>query len=729
MKAQRRILLTAALATLCLGTQAQKLSPSTSVLAMEYENGKALAAKGMGDNSQTAASASGSTLSTFIHITDDKAISQIEALGGKVHARYGTGIVTATLPMESLRQLAGIEGVSYVQAAHKVHLTMDVAREEAGVDLAHGETNSPGFYTGEGVIVGVVDQGLEYGHVAFYETDHSALRIKRVWNQNGTGNAPEGFDYGTELTTEQEILAAQTDTRSTYHGSHVTNIAAGGDLGSRYYGVAHDADIVFVSCAGSSTNVVDAVKYIFDYADKVDMPCVVNLSLGLHVGPHDGTSAIDRAFDEMAGPGRIIVGAAGNEGQDNLHVTKTFTENDTILKTMGLFTQSGNTNYSVADVWGSPGTNFKIKVVVVNSIKGNIVCELDEVSTEGEIREINIDFPSSSGVTGTLTMAAYVDPDNNRPNAVLNNKITSIPSTHRIGYVVTGEPGNEIHMWDPYMVGFTNASKPGWTNGSTTTTVGEIGGTGKSVISVGAYCTKISDTSISGDICEMNTATTGTVGERCPFTSHGPTVDGRMKPDVCAPGAGIVSAVSKLYSGFSRGYNTVIGQTTYDNNDYFYEINAGTSMASPFVAGTVAIWLQANPDLAPEDVRKIIASTSRHDMYTGAATADDNLWGYGKISAYDGLVEALTYTGIEEIGTDQPLFRIETDRAGRSATVSLPSDQSRASVTLYNAAGVPVASFAEVGNGQKLSFGALPSGVYVLKMSLGGTVQTIKTMY
>lgn len=724
MKTQRRLLLSFAFASLCVGAQAQKLSPQTMVAALEHESNQASLAQGLGGNSQTE-----TTLSTFIHITDDKAIEQIEALGGKVHAKYGTGLVTATLPMSALRQLGSIDGVNYVQAASQVHYTMDAARSEAGVDLAHSETNGLGSYTGKGVIVGVIDGGLEYGHVAFYDSDHTASRIKRVWNQNGSGNAPAGFDYGTELTSEQEILASQCDLRTSYHASHVTNIATGADLSSPYHGIAYDADIVFVSCAGSSTNVVDAVKYVFDYAESVGKPCVVNLSLGMHVGPHDGTSEIDRAFDEMAGPGRIIVGSAGNEGQEKLHATKSFTETDSVMKTMELFTTSGSYQYAVADIWGSVGSNFKVKVVVVNSIKGNIICEMDELSTTGEIEEINLEFPSSSGVVGELTMAAYVDPNNNRPNAVLNSKITSIPSTHRIGYVVTGEPGAEVHIWDPYMEGFTNASKPGWTNGDTDYTVGEIGGTGKSTISVGAYCTKLSATSISGDACEMNTTTTGYVGERCPFSSHGPTVDGRMKPDVTAPGAGIVSASSKLYSGFSRSYNTVIGRTTIDGNDYFYEMNAGTSMSSPFVAGTIALWLQANPSLAPDDIRKILAASSRHDSYTCEAGTTDNLWGYGKISVFDGLKETLAYTGIEEVGTDEPLFSVQTDRSDCSATVSLSSDDSRASVVLYNAAGIPVASFANVANGQKLTFGALPRGIYVLKMKIGGSVQTIKTMF
>ena len=130
------------------------------------------------------------------------------------------------------------------------------------------------------------------------------------------------------------MLNVVYDSSSEYHGAHTMGIAAGGDMKSKYYGVAPDADIVFVSFKSDDTNIADAIKYIFDYADKVDKPCVINMSLGQHIGPHNGTSFLDRLIDESTGPGRIIVGAAGNEGNVRLHTSKTFTADDTQLKSM-----------------------------------------------------------------------------------------------------------------------------------------------------------------------------------------------------------------------------------------------------------------------------------------------------------------------------------------------------------------------------------------------------------
>ena len=77
--------------------------------------------------------------------------------------------------------------------------------------------------------------------------------------------------------------------------------AAGADKSSSFYGMAPDADIVFVSFAEENTNIADAIKYIFDYADKVSKPCVINMSLGSHYGPHDGTSYLDQSMSLKSG--------------------------------------------------------------------------------------------------------------------------------------------------------------------------------------------------------------------------------------------------------------------------------------------------------------------------------------------------------------------------------------------------------------------------------------------
>lgn len=720
MKTLSRMLTLAVFAAVGLGTQAQKLSPQAKIIALQNERAQSVSSH------PSLATADTTAIPVFLHLTSEDALVQIETLGGKVHARFGNGRVTATLPAGALQQIADIDGVSYVQPAGNVHLLMDEARGEAGADLAHSGAIGLGAYTGKGVVVGIIDQGLEFRHVAFYDRNRTALRIRRVWLQNGTGNAPAGFGYGKELVTEAEIIGAVTDVTSSYHATHVANIAAGADSSSPYYGVAPDADIVFVSCKSTAANVADAAKYIFDYADSVGKPCVVNISLGMHQGPHDGSSETDCIFDAITGPGKIIVGAAGNEGEQDIHVSKRFTENDTQLKTMQMLIAGDYYQYGLADIWGSTGSDLKVKVAVVNALKGNILYETEEVScADNEV--LRVPLTQSSGAIGTVTVAATIDPHNRRPNAVVQDTITALPANHRIGIIVSGEAGAEAHIWDPYKKGFTGASRPGWTGADAEYTVSELGGTGKSVISVGAYCTRLQYTSLDNLTYTLNEATAGSPGGRCPFSSHGPTSDGRMKPDVCAPGAGIVSGVSKLYRSFSSASSTLAGKTSVDGRDYYYGINMGTSMSSPYVCGAVALWLQANPALTPADVRQIIASTARRDDHTDGVA--DNLWGYGKIDVAAGLKETLASVGIEETGNGEPFFSVTFDRSDCSATVRLPSTGSSAAVTLYDSAGTPVATFRKVTDGQRLRFGFLSRGVYVLRLSTGGNVETIKTVF
>lgn len=700
-----------------INASAQKLSPGASVQLMQPDMKKA----GMAAEN----AAGGQKVEVFVRTSGADAIEKIKALGGEVRGVYGNGSITASLPLSAVRSVSELEEVEYIQVANKARLLMDAARKDAGADLAHSETNGLGAYKGEGVVVGIVDSGFEYGHIGFYDSERNGLRIKRVWNQNSTGNSPAGFGYGTEYTSEGEILAARYDVNSSYHGTHVAGIASGADLSSLYYGVAPDADLVLVSYGGTTANITDAVKYIFDYAESVGKPCVVNLSLGSHYGPHDGTSDTDRLFDELTGPGRIIVGAAGNEGNTKVHAGKTFTESDNTLKTMLMMTQYGGQYINQTDIWGSAGSNIKVKVVVVNPLKGNILYESEEASS-ADNGEVLAYFPEESKVSGYISLAAVTDPENNRPNGFLQCVVTQMASNVKIGVVVTGEAGAEVHLWDTLIQGFSGGSLSGWTGGDAQYSVGEIGGTGKNVVAVGSYTTKTSFRALDGYTYNLDESVIGSMSGISTFSSRGPTLDGRVKPDITAPGAGVASATSQYQAGFSKYTSSMVGSTFVNGREYYYEVNAGTSMASPYVTGTVALWLQANPSLTPQEVLDIIRQSARTDAYTGDVAETGNTWGAGKIDTFEGLKLALSTSGVTSAEAEQQLFRIVTDRSDRSVSVYLPGSVNAAEVEVYSSTGQKAAAFASVSNGQKLSLSSLPAGVYVLKMQQGGVRHSVK---
>jgi len=195
---------------------------------------------------------------------------------------------------------------------------------------------------GKGVIVGVVDTGIDIHHPDFRTKDgKSRIAWLLVVGHLPAGLHPDLEDaYG--CTDSQQtacaiyaaadidglIKSGDTSIRDTVgHGTHVTSIAAGnGGLmindSPKFVGAAPEATLVIVSASSSSGgfadgDVLNGARFIFDRADAMKMPAVINLSVGSDFGPHDGTSDIEKGLAAMIGddkPGRAIVTAAGNSG-------------------------------------------------------------------------------------------------------------------------------------------------------------------------------------------------------------------------------------------------------------------------------------------------------------------------------------------------------------------------------------------------------------------------------
>lgn len=716
---KKRKILIAVILSAAFHAQAQKLSPNTSLMLNDWEAQKKEAVQKNGMNAPA-----NRMVSAFISVDDSKVADELRKHGVTVRSVLG-GVVTASLPISSINTIAAIDGVTNIQAGTEARLLMDNARADANVDACHTATESLGDYTGKGVVVGIVDNGFEYAHADFLKNDYTETRVVRVWEQGATsGNAPEKYGYGAEYTTLNDMKRARLDTYDTFHGTHVAGIAAGSDRSTNYYGVATEADIVLVSFITSqSTSVIDGIKYVFDYAESVGKPCVVNISLGTHLGPHDGTSDTDRALAELVGPGRIIVGAAGNEGTKAVHASKTFSEGNTTMKTMiGFDNDKAATKTARIDIWGDKDATLKVKPVVVNTNDGSIVAELSEVATDGE-KNAELSFPEGCGVEGTVQMALQVSPSNDRPNVLAICSATSIADNRRIGLVITGSEGSTVHMWNSDVTGyFLSEGKEGWTDGDDIYTIAEIGGISPDVITVGSYNTKDSYKDLMGNVHDVDADKMGNVGERSLFSSCGPTTDGRQKPDVVAPGCAVVSATSKYWQGFYP--MAAVAKSQYAND--CYDVNIGTSMSSPFVTGTVALWLQANPTLTPADIRSILNASSRHDYNTGSAdSCDRNKWGAGKIDAYAGLQIAAGKTGIRDTQADVQLFSITTDRAARTAKVMYAA-KGNATLSIYTTTGQKVATQTLTTSGQTVSLSQLTHGVYVFRLEQGGAAHTVK---
>ena len=221
----------------------------------------------------------------------------------------------------------------------KINL-FDVSGGELG-NAFHLGTNAKIFSNGgKGVIVGIVDTGIDYKHEDFID-DTGKSRILYIWDQTDAGgpNPSYPYNYGSEWTKTQidnEIdgtpagIVREEDTNG--HGTHVAGTAAGdgsatnGDeLAGKYKGMAPEAELIIVKTDLTSCHIIDGVNYIFSKANSLGKPAVVNLSLGTHQSPHDGTGSLSHAMDESIKTGgsetkgRVVVVAAGNEGSDEIH--------------------------------------------------------------------------------------------------------------------------------------------------------------------------------------------------------------------------------------------------------------------------------------------------------------------------------------------------------------------------------------------------------------------------
>jgi subtilisin family serine protease len=221
-----------------------------------------------------------------------------------------------------------------------------------------------------------------------------------------------------------------------------------------------------------------------------------------------------------------------------------------------------------------------------------------------------------------------------------------------------------INMWNSfvsntsgYYGAFVSNGRSWAVNGDREMTISDIAAS-KSVITVGAYASKLNFTNVSG----QNLGYTGYVakGDITPFSSHGPTADGRIKPDIAGPGMTIASALSSYDTSFSstgQSYLFVVNvyHNPNNNRDYPFGQLSGTSMSSPAVSGIVAMMLQIKNDLTPDEVKDILAQTAIRDGFTGTLPpGGNNFWGNGKVNAYGAVKQVLfLLTGIKtDVETD-----------------------------------------------------------------------------
>jgi minor extracellular serine protease Vpr len=655
----------------------------------------------------------------LMQISDENALDVLKTLGAHQvsHVRQ---IYSFRIPLDVVELVFGVAGVERIEIGS--NLSLDMVRElnSARVDSVHnnwgGLLDQP--YFGTGVVIGVIDWGFDYTHPNFYDTTLTNMRLVRAWDQNkNSGPAPALYGFGTEYVGSSELLTAQEDTLYVFgpgsHGTHVAGIAGGSGSGQIAYGVAPDADLIFISLKRDAPSLIDGFNYIKDYAESVGKPWVVNMSFGSHLGPHDGTSLQNIGIDNLHGPGAIFVGSAGNNGNNNFHLDRDFTVNPDTLITVVNFNNSLSNYFGQAlSIWGSSSSSFGIALRFVNS--SNVTLYETPFYYTGD-EPVTIDTIDVNGVEVVVRITAVSSFEtNDKPNILLEVRNTSGLKT----VLLTYSEDSHVHMWNiarldnrftNWGVNLTN-NYPGAVGGDHHYGLGEPAGVGKNVITVASYQAE-----------QWNSAGTSFVfGNISSFSSRGPTVDERTKPDIASTGQEVLSSINSFDPSNQSG---LLFSFEFEGRTYGFKRFSGTSMSGPMVAGIVALMLEANPLLSASGAKEILKMTARLDHLTGDINpADGHLqWGWGKANALAAVLAAKDFVGINEMVWVEQAFSLFPNPA-TSAPVSIRLSenlQGRDDLTLYayDMSGNVIREIKLTGEAtQQLDLGELSSGAYLFQM-------------
>ena len=611
-------------------------------------------------------------------------------------------IYILNIPISHLGAMSEDNRVVRIEAHEALRPLMNQVPNSVSADKAWEGEILPQAFTGKGVIAGVIDSDLDFTHPMLLDSMGNT-RVRRFidFTTDSLGNKKNDVYDSEEL---MELKHCPVDDDISYHGTHVTSIMAGSAVNSKtshYSGIAPEAEIVF-ECQESSQSLqlgnkknttasfLLAFKHIFDYADECNQPCVINASWGVNFSPMDPCVLENEALKELTGPGRIIVAGAGNHGdvltvmeksEEEQEVSTSF---DTYNSPLVLFLM---TDYpQTIKLEAFPELELKIPTDTLDMLGGE-VCRLnmDSLIFVDVFKVMGVSTHNFQNLYGiVIDIDDYIKYYNRDSSGSLmwsfGNRVSLVSDHAGLLYAY------------PYMCNYRNNGQAYLNSQYTLLWPAES----EDVITVGSYNDR------SGSY--------GNVGLRSSFSSIGPTWDGRIKPDVLAPGNKILAAGNSYYRFVSWWPKDSLHSS--DNSLFYIMQDSGTSMASPVVAGAVALWLQAKPDLSPEDIHNLLARTCKHPI---DITYPNIEYGYGNIDVYAGLLDILGIDGIEELSLHQPkIFRVVL-RGKQLSVVDRTTDalvDEMLRISIYSTDGVMVSS--SVGNTIDLSH--LSSGVYAVQV-------------
>jgi len=551
----------------------------------------------------------------------------LAAAGAEVNTIAG-GVTTALAPLSRIPDILGVAGIRSIEMEQPLVLCTDVSALAINADDLWGgppPAYSASGETGENVVVGIVDTGLDVYHEDFRTAAGS--RVKACWDQTiSTGTRPAGFTYGSEYSTSQINASQYPGTDDLGHGTHIAGVAAGNGRATggavpqfTFPGIAPEADLVFVKLTpspnGSYTDarVIDGVNFVFQKAAALGKPAVVLLAVSKMTGPHDGSDAMDVALTALTGPGKLLVVAGGNEYGRSRHAEWTASSSQ----------PSGNMTVNVPAyvASGNAGDHFQVEAWYDATENVTVTMTTPAGMVIGPVlRGTQITVQSPSGVVTIKNGVATSSNGSFKIEYSLSRGSLTFPAlasgTWTVGLTALSNPYFRVDAWlTSWLLG---SAAPTFVTGKTESRLIGSPATALGAVSASSYTTKRTWTDVNGSSRSYYYAVMNQIAN---YASSGPSRDGETLPHIAAPGYGVAGSMS------SQALSSI--SSTYRLPDGVHYINSGTSVAAAHVAGGVALLLQSVSNLTRDQVVNQLTASATTDAFTGAVP---NLrWGAGKL--------------------------------------------------------------------------------------------------
>ncbi len=383
--------------------------------------------------------------------------------------------------------------------------------------------------------------------------------------------------------------------------------------------------------------------FLKEYAKQLGQPFVVSMSLGSNNGSHNGKGVITEAVEAICQEGVPLVISSGNEGDRNMYLHKDF-ENDTdtlramiamkeqfeniegfVPKDADLCMRLSLVKKDIDDewmtIWQSPMLNPETGILP------------DFISEElPELKE---------GYSGILRLGMSREPDQVRMKVC---GLGSLEEDYFLELTVGSKQGVALDIFNAEL---TSQGREGYLSSVNSMTLNDWA-TAPSCISVGAYT---ANTMVRSLYVEPTTSIEDTLNDIASLSSYGTGLNGVHVPTICAPGINVVAAVNHFNVEYDHNDKPMPYRSEMTWQGFPYNSESGTSMAAPTVAGTIALWLEANPKLTCAEVKDIVCRSARTDAFS---EAKPDQFGKGKIDAKRGLEMVLNEgTGISDISKGQ----------------------------------------------------------------------------